>query len=183
MGKKKAERARRSTGRVLLVVDMLNGFLDPKGTLFCGRAGRRIIPFVRRTIQQYRRRRDPVIFVADSHARDDPEFRNWPPHCVRGTWEAQIISELPTDESTVIHKSTLSSFYGTQLQRRLRALEPRVVEVVGVCTNICVLLVTAELAARSYRVRVLSKGVATFDPKAQRFALEQMKSAFGAEVV
>src|ERR1019366_10525687 len=27
----------------------------------------------------------PVISTADAHAEDDPEFRQWPPHCVAGT--------------------------------------------------------------------------------------------------
>ena len=183
MPEKKAKPKTRPGGRVLLVVDMLNGFLDRKGALFCGEGARKIIPFVKKRIQQYRRDGQGVIFVCDSHAKHDPEFHKWPAHCVRGTWEAEIIPELPTADSGVIHKTSLSCFYGTRLQRKLRSIAPQVVEVVGVCTNICILLAAAELSARDYRVRVPSKGVATFDRRAHRFALEQMKSAFGAEVV
>ena len=183
MAEKTGKRGDRSGRRALLVVDMLNGFLDPKGRLYCGDEARKIIPFVRRRIGRFRRDGQPVIFLCDSHDEDDPEFRKWPAHCVRGTWEAEIIPELPVEGATVLRKSTLSSFYRTQLHRRLRSIAPKVVELVGVCTNICVLLAAAELSARDYRVRVLSKGVATFDSKAHRFALEQIKSAFGAEVV
>jgi len=161
---------------------MLNGFLDPKGALYCGRRARRIIPFVRRTIERYHEAGWPVIFACDSHAPDDPEFEAWPAHCVRGSWEARIIPELPVDRASVIHKRTLSCFLGTQLQRKLRSIAPDLVELVGVCTNICVLYAAADLRSRGFRVRVLKAGCATFDQRAHKFALEQMASAFGAEV-
>ena len=183
MARKKATRASRPAKRVLLVVDMLNGFLDPAGALFCGKGARRIIPFVRKTIGQYRRRRQPVIFIADSHARDDPEFATWPAHCLRGSWEAQVIPELPVGDSPVIRKRRYSGFFGTRLAGALKALRPELVEVVGVCTNICVQYTVADLRNRDYRVRVLKDGVAGFDPKACAFALEQMHSVLGAEVV
>jgi len=183
MRKRTSRLERRARPAVLLAIDMLNGFLDPKGKLYCGDEARKIIPFVKARIQQYHRGGRPVIFVCDSHAENDPEFDKWPPHCVRGTWEARIIPELPTRQASVIRKTTLSCFYRTSLQRRLREISPEVVEVVGVCANICVLFATADLASRGYRCRVPRKGVATFDRKSHRAALELMQSAFGAEVV
>jgi nicotinamidase-related amidase len=182
MAKTQFESKRRRARRALLVIDMLNGFLDPKGTLYCGDAARRIVPFARETIERYRAHGDPVIFVADTHEPCDPEFRMWPAHCVRGTWEAEVIPELPVGRSPVIRKQRYSAFYGTPLQRRLSALRPRTVEVIGVCTNICVLYTVADLRNRLYNVRVLKRGVASFDPKAHRFALEQMEKVLGAEV-
>ena len=50
MAEKTGKRGDRSGRRALLVVDMLNGFLDPKGRLYCGDEARKIIPFVRRRI-------------------------------------------------------------------------------------------------------------------------------------
>ena len=169
--------------RVLLVIDMLNGFLDPKGSLYCGRAARKIIPFVGKKISEYRRAGRGVIFLCDAHADDDPEFGIWPAHCVRGTWEARIVPEIDAAGCTVLGKTTISSVYRTRLVAKLRRLRAGLVEVVGLCTNICVLLAAAELGLRGYRVRVLSKGTASFDRSAHRFALRQAAAAFGAEVV
>ena len=50
-------------------------------------------------------------------------------------------------------------------------------------TNICVLYGVADLRTRGYRAAVPRAGVATFDKKAERFALDQMKRVWGAEVV
>jgi nicotinamidase/pyrazinamidase len=161
---------------------MLNGFLDPEGGLYCGDHARRIIPYVRRRVQAYQRAGQPVIFVCDSHDPHDPEFNIWPAHAVRGTREAQIIPELPAAGATIIRKKTINNFYRTRLASTLRSLAPEVVEVVGVCTNICVWYAVAELRVRGYRVRVPRKGVATYDRKAHGFFLEQMRSVLKADV-
>jgi nicotinamidase-related amidase len=36
-----------------------------------------------------------VIFVCDSHIPNDPEFKQFGPHCVAGTREAEIVPGLP----------------------------------------------------------------------------------------
>ncbi len=123
-----------------------------------------------------------MIFLADSHKPNDREFQMFPPHCVAGTWEARIIPELEVKDSAIVRKRRYSCFYGTNLARRLGAIKPDLVEVVGVCTNICVLYTVADLRNRDYRVRVPARGVASFDRKAHLFALDQMRSVLGAEV-
>jgi len=169
--------------RALLVVDMLRGFLEPGAALYCGEAARAILPYVARRIRAYARRGEPVLFVCDRHAPDDPEFRLYPPHCVAGTPEAEIAPELPVPEGAVVlPKRTIDAFYRTGLEGRLRRLGVREVEVVGVCTNICVLMAVAGLTVRGYTAVVPRRGVATFDPAAHEPALEQMRSVFGAQV-
>ncbi len=44
------------TRRVLLVIDMLNDFLDPAGALYCGEEARKIIPVIRSLIDAVYRR-------------------------------------------------------------------------------------------------------------------------------
>ncbi len=169
--------------QALLVVDMLNGFLDPEGSLYCGDAARGIVPFVRERIQQFAERGDPVLFVCDHHEEDDPEFDLYEPHCVKGTWEAEILDALPVpDGAPIIPKTTLNPFYKTALDRALNRTGAEIVEVVGVCTNICVLYAAMELKVRGYTVRVPPKGVATFDADAHEAALEQMEKMFGVEI-
>jgi nicotinamidase-related amidase len=41
------------TRRVLLVIDMLNDFLDPAGALYCGEEVGKIIPVIRSLIDQF----------------------------------------------------------------------------------------------------------------------------------
>jgi nicotinamidase-related amidase len=169
--------------RALLVVDMLRGFLEPDGALYCGEASEAIVPYVARRIRTFDRRGDLVVFVCDRHGEDDPEFRLCPAHCVAGSWEAEIHPDLPVpDGAEVLAKTTLDPFYGTDLEAVLRRFGPDEVEVLGVCTNICVLIGVIGLAVREMPTVVRRKGVATFDADAHDYALAQMESVFGARV-
>ncbi|MDP2895205.1 MAG: isochorismatase family protein [bacterium] len=79
---------------VLIVVDMLEGFCREGYPLFCGEDAVKIIPFVKKKIEEYDKQGLPMIFVADNHAPDDKEFQLFPPHCVNGTKEAEVIPGL-----------------------------------------------------------------------------------------
>lgn len=177
--------------KVLLVVDMLKGFLLPRGRdgakfpLYCGKDAEEIVPRVRRRIQAANRAGAAVVFLCDRHAPDDPEFEMFPPHCIRGTEQAEIVEELAgvARNEVVIPKTRFSGFFGTALDRRLARWKPELVEVVGVCTNICVLYTVCDLRARYIPTRVPADCVASFDAKAHDFALAEMKEVLGARVV
>ena len=170
--------------RVVIVVDMLRGFLELGRPLDCGDTARAIIPAVRRRILAKRARGATILWVADNHAPDDKEFAMFPPHCIRGTDEAEIIPELAdlVDPTNVMPKTRYSGFYGTDLDVRLAALQPDVVTVVGVCTDICVMHTVADARNRDYPVVVPAECVATFDPDAHRFALDHLRRVLGATV-
>lgn len=170
--------------RALLVIDMVNDFIDEKGSLFCGPAGRRILPFVIDRVRQAREAGDPVLFLTDRHLPDDPEFKMFPPHCVAGTKGAEAVSvELePKERELVVPKRRFSSFFGTDLDLRLRELGADEIVIVGVCTNICVLYTAAEARMRGYEVTVPMDGVASFDEEAHRFALRQMETVLGVKI-
>jgi len=167
----------------LLVTDMLNDFLDPKGTLYVGAAGREIIPFVAAKIAETRRQGGAVIFVCDAHAPDDREFQYFAPHALQGSWGSEIIPELlrqPGDHR--VDKTRYSAFAGTRLDEVLQQEQVDRVAVVGVCTSICVLETVKELFDRDFPTVVYRGGVADFDPEAHAFALKQIEGIFGARV-
>ena len=171
--------------KVLIVIDMLNGFCDEKGALFIGPEVRKIIPFVASKVQETCNEGGKALFVCDNHRVDDPEFAQWPPHCVAGSWESKVIPEIPVDKesSVIIPKTTLSLFYNTNLEETLKESQPEVVEVVGVCTNICVLYGVFELRIRQYSLIAYREGTATFDKDAHDFALKEMGKVLGAKVI
>jgi nicotinamidase-related amidase len=175
---------RPSGGRALLVIDMLNDFLEEQGALYCGPAARAILPFVARKIGEAREAGDLVVFVCDRHTPDDREFEMFPPHCVAGTAGAGVAPELIHREGDiVVPKRRFSAFYGTDLDLHLRERAVKEVVLVGVCTNICVLYTAADARMRNYEVTVLRDGVASFDEDAHRFALKEMEKVLGARVI
>ncbi len=168
----------------LIVADMLNDFIDPRGALYVGQAGREIIPVIAEKIQETRARGDLVIFVCDSHAPDDREFKFFGRHAVKDTWGAEIIPELELKPGDYrVEKTRYSCFFNTNLQDILNKEQVDRVEVTGVCTSICVMETVKELFDRDFHAVVHKDGVADFDPEAHAFALKHMARIFGAEVV
>lgn len=170
--------------RVVIVVDMLRGFLEPGYPLDCGDTARAIIPSVRRRIEAEMVRGATILWIADNHTPDDKEFVIFPPHCIRGTAESAIIPALAdlVDPANLLPKTRYSGFYGTDLEVRLARLRPDIITIVGVCTDICVLHTVADARNRDYTVVVPADCVATFDPDTHRFALDHMRRVLGATV-
>ena len=167
---------------VVLVIDMLRGFLEEGNPLFCGEASRSIIPRVQRLLAREISRGSPLFFIMDSHDPDDLEFRMFPRHCVAGTEEAEVIPELAGFPGERLRKKRYSGFFGTPLEQRLQVLQPDTLIVVGVCTDICVLHTVADARNRDYTVEVPRDCVASFDERMHRFALEHMEKVLGAKI-
>lgn len=179
--------------KVLLVIDMLNDFIDPAGSLYCGEAARKIIAPIEKRVSDYVKNSEPVIFICDAHAEDDLEFKQFPPHALKASWGAKVIPELlklsdGKGKFCFVKKQRYSGFYGTDLEKMLghiaeeqrKNLLELQVEVVGVCTNICVLYTVEELRNRNMETIVWAEEVASFDSSAHALALEQMRTVLGA---
>jgi nicotinamidase/pyrazinamidase len=169
----------------VIVVDMQRGFMSPEGTLYCGDAARSIIPRVRDLVEKEAAAASLVIFTADTHKPDDLEFAMFPPHCIEGTPETEIIPELAdlAARHTILPKRRYSAFFETDLAERLAAFRPEKVIVVGDCTDICVMHTVADARNRDYPVEVPADCVASFDAGAHTWALEHMQRILGARVV
>ena len=173
---------------VVLVADMVRGFLeaDHDGqphSLYCGDDARQIIPNVRRLLEAEQSRGSHIIFIVDSHDPDDREFELFPPHCVRGTVETEVIPELRDISGLLLPKNRYSAFVNTPLERRLAERNPAKIIICGVCTDICVLHTAADARNRDYVVEVPADCVASFDPEAHRWGLKHMEEILGATVV
>jgi len=141
-----------------------------------------IIPNVQRLLDNELAQGAQVFFICDQHDADDREFEMFPPHCIAGTAEAEIIPELADYPGEVIPKQRFSGFFGTELNARLNELKPEQVIVCGVCTDICVLHTVANARNRDYPVEVSVDAVASFNQPAHRFALEHMERVLGAKL-
>ncbi len=174
--------------RAFVIVDMLVCFCR-RGALYSPRYDG-IVPGLVRRLAAAEAEGVDLIFLVDTHTPDDPEFAMFPAHCVEGSGEDEVIPELKefADRGTVVRKGTFSGFHGTELAEVLARLAPDVVEVAGVCTDICVLHTVAGLRARGYEVLVHKDLVETYDTPGHhaeefnRFALAHMCDVLGAKV-
>ena len=69
---------------VFFDIDTQLDFLYPAGALYVPKA-ERIVPNIARLNRFAAARGFPVVSTTDAHTENDPEFSQWPPHCVAGT--------------------------------------------------------------------------------------------------
>jgi len=169
--------------RVVIVTDMLRGFLEEGHPLYCGWEARGIIPNVRRLLERELEQGSRIFYLCDRHIPDDREFDMFAPHCIEGTEEAELIPELSEFSGEILPKRTFSSFYDTDLEDRLKEIRPETIVVCGVTTHICVLQAVIDARNRGYDVEVPTDCVASFDKKAHLFALDYMEGVLGARLI
>lgn len=167
----------------VLVVDMLRGFCEEGYPLYGGEAVRSIIPNIQRLLEKETAKGSKLLFICDRHAPDDGEFKMFPPHCIEGTAEAEIIPELSSYPGEMIPKRRYSGFFDTPLHAKLSQLKPEKVIICGVYTDICVLHTTADARNRDYLVEIPTQCVASANEEAHNFALEHMEKILGAKII
>lgn len=177
---------------VVLPVDMVKGFHN-QGNLQNPRTAT-IIPHIDELLERKSKMTGWLeIFMGDAHEEEDREFLMYPKHCVKGTEEAEVISELSRfvgmNDNLYLPKTTFSCFYQTGLQDILSKEQPEKIIVVGVCTDICVLNAVTELRIRGYQVFVPADCVETYsrwDHDAVKYNeqfLRYMRDILGTNVV
>jgi nicotinamidase/pyrazinamidase len=166
-----------------IIVDMLNDFVRPGAPLRVEGA-QALIPIIARGRQAARQASAQVLYLCDAHRPDDPEFRAWPPHAVRGSPGAQVVEELaPGPQDIVIPKRRFSGFFGTDLDLNLRERGLRRLVICGLLTDICVYHTAADAAQLAYEVLVAKNAVAAATEEDNQFALKQMERLLKVRLV
>lgn len=164
--------------KVLVVVDMQNDFIDQAlGT----KEAVGIVDNVARKISGFDGK---VIYTRDTHHENymkTQEGQNLPvEHCIEGSEGWQIASALPVSEDAVIFdKPTFGSKeLGLYLENLAKETPIEEVEVIGLCTDICVisnaLLIKAFLP--EVKITVDASCCAGVTPQSHENALNAMKS-------
>lgn len=169
--------------KALVIIDMLNDFILDGAPLQVKGAGKIIEP-IKNQIAKAKSEGYPVIYVCDSHDKNDKEFNIWPSHCVRGTFGAEIVNELkPEPEDIIIQKTRYSGFYDTNLDEILTKLGVNTLIITGLLTNICVMYTVADAVSRDYRVIVPKDCVIGLDDYGHEIGLYQIKNVHNAEII
>lgn len=90
-----------SMNTILWEVDAQTDFMLPGGKLYVPGA-EKIIPNINRLVDEARQDRVLLVSSADAHRPEDPEFRDWPAHCLKGTAGAELIPEARAARLLVI---------------------------------------------------------------------------------
>lgn len=157
--------------KTLIVVDMQNDFIDMAlGT----KEAVAIVPNVKAKIETYLAAGDEIIYTRDTRAEnylETPEGKKLPvPHCIRGTKGWEIAEGLYAEGCRIIDKP---NFGWPRWDRE--NLEQ--VELVGLCTDICVVSNALIIKAMfpDAEVSVDARCCAGVTPQTHEAALATMK--------
>lgn len=168
---------------ILIVVDMQKDFVT--GAL-ASKDAQAILPKVKEKIEAYDRAGKEIIFTRDTHGEDymqTNEGKHLPvPHCIKGTDGWQICAEL-TDGITSEYKTVDKPTFGFLGWKEVLASETADgsdldIEMIGVCTDICVVsnaLILKALYSEA-TVRVDAGCCAGVTPEAHAAALVTMRA-------
>ena len=174
---------------VFVDVDTQLDFLYPAGALYVPGA-ERTLPAIARLNRFAAHLGIPVVSTADAHAENDIEFRQWPPHCVAGTWgqrkaEATLLEErvvVPNREcdlklegarQIVVEKQTVDVFRAPNLKRVIDMLGAQRFVLYGVVTEVCVLY-AARALMKMGDVTVVTDAIAALSEAGSRSAIDEM---------
>ena len=161
--------------KILVVVDMQNDFID--GALGTPEAVA-IVPAVIEKIKEYEQNGDTVIYTKDTHFEDylkTAEGHKLPvEHCIKGTPGHDVPKEILRSHELIFEKLTFGS---VELVDYLDTLEFDSLELVGICTDICVvsnaLLIKAHFPEKE--ISVDSSCCAGVTPETHTAALTTMR--------
>jgi len=165
----------------LLIIDMLNDFVLSGAPLEIPRA-KEIIPVIKSQIEAARFLGWLVVYVCDSHEKNDKEFEKWPKHAIKGTPGSDIVEALkPKVGDLVVPKTRYSGFFGTDLEEHLEVRKIEWLHLVGVATDICVLATAIDALMCDFEVVVYEKPTATLNLQRQSRVLKVMQD-IGVEI-
>ncbi len=141
----------------MIVVDMLKDNLkeSPRNPYF--QEGRAVIPNLQKLLEEGRKKGFPIIFACDSFLEGDFIFRGrMKVHSLRGTKGAEVLDELgPKPTDIILPKRRFSAFFKTDLDQTLRVLGVDTIVVMGVTTEVCVLMTVMDGLSHDFSVILL----------------------------
>src|SRR5215471_17107802 len=183
-------------------VDVQRDFVLPGGKLYVPGA-EKLLPNIRRLTGAARQGKVFLVSHGDFHTPNDPEFKIFPPHCVKGTSGSELVPEaitgsvarvpndadakLPEDlsryQQVLLEKQTLNIFESRHADELVQKLgkAPEFV-VFGVVTEYCVAFAVKGLIERGRRVAVVRDAIETLQDEEGKKSLAEFER-LGARLI
>lgn len=158
--------------KILYNIDMNNGFVN-----FGPMANpeyKKLVPEQIKMFEKMIREDGQINFVLEAHNKNANEFKSYPPHCIKGTKEADVIDEFIKYKNIpgvrVFGKNSINGMFNKDVRRQileLKALKEVIIE--GVCADLCVMDFARSLARyfdeidRDTKIFVVKNAIDTFD--------------------
>jgi nicotinamidase/pyrazinamidase len=180
---------------VFFDVDTQIDFMFPAGALYAPGAAK-MVETVAKLNRYAAVNGIPIISDTDAHSENDPEFQDWPAHCVVGTVGQQkptstllerrivipnrdVAERIDAAQQIILEKVHLDCFTNPNLQWILETLNAEHYVVYGVVTEICVSFAAFGLLNTGKRVEIVTDAVRALSEEAGNETLERFQREGG----
>ena len=179
---------------VFFDIDTQLDFLYPAGALYA-KGAEKIVANIAALNKYAGANGIPLISTMDAHSENDPEFRDWPPHCVVETTGQQkpgstllekraIVPnracEIADAQQYLLEKQTFDCFTNVNLRSLLEKFAAKRYVVYGVVTEVCVKLAAFGLLKTGKRVELVTDAVRALTDEGGAKTLAEFTAAGGA---
>ena len=172
----------------VIVVDMARDFVEPGG--FIADAGgpeyqakaKAIIGPLKQLLDAARKAGVTVVYSTDCHTSEDPELKKWPPHSMKGSEWAEIVSELaPQPNDLVLPKTTYSGFQSSNLEAELRARNIETLYITGLHTDCCCRHTSGDAFQKGFDLVWVTDALQAFTDEAHQSGLDYYTAWYAIE--
>ncbi len=178
---------------VFIDIDTQFDFIDPSGALYVNGA-QDITENLNKLTEYAVKSGVPVISTQDTHIVNDPEFDDFPPHCIAGSGGHDKIKETIVKNALLVNindsekileykyrnwiflKTELDAFSHPLFEKFIERYKEREIVVYGVATEYCVKLLSRGLLEREYKTTIVEDAIRGVTEDAAAAVLRELKS-------
>lgn len=180
---------------VFVDIDTQFDFMNPHGNLYVPGA-EDIIDNIKKLFDYAKEHKIRILSSIDAHTVDDPEFKLFPSHCIKGipgnqkieasmcndniiieNREQDIKESMLGHDQIIIEKQSHDIFDNTNIDKVITQLDVSDYVVFGVATDYCVKLAVLGLLRCGYKVTLVTDAVKAATQNGETTALKEMKDA------
>ncbi len=180
---------------VFVDIDTQFDFMNPRGNLYVPDA-EDITENIKKLFSYAKGHDIKILSSIDAHTVDDPEFKTFPAHCIKGTpgnqkieastckyniiienVEQDITESMIDHDQIIVESQTFDIFESINTDRIVNTLNARNYIVFGVATDYCVKAAVLGLLKRGYNVSLVTDATKAITKEGEEKALSKMKGA------
>jgi len=180
---------------VFVDIDTQFDFMNPRGNLYVPGA-EDIVDNIKKLFDYAKEHKIIILSSVDAHTVDDPEFKLFPSHCIKGTpgnqkieastckdnifienVEQDITESMMDHEQIIVESQTFDIFDSMNTDGIVNKLDACNYVVFGVATDYCVKAAVLGLLQRGYNVCLVTDATKAITKEGEEKSLNEMKDA------
>jgi nicotinamidase/pyrazinamidase len=180
---------------VFVDIDTQFDFMNPRGNLYVP-GTEDIVDNIKKLFDYAKEHKIIILYSVDAHTVDDPEFKLFPSHCIKGTpgnqkieastckdnifienVEQDITESMMDHEQIIVESPTFDIFESINTDGIVNKLDACNYVVFGVATDYCVKAAVLGLLQRGYNVCLVTDATKAITKEGEEKSLNEVKDA------